>query len=91
MVVPWLNFLLASIFLAFFIFVQAKHRTRDWWLQQFHAAGLKEDEEKSTHFNAAMLENGNKTSYHIFHLIVPSFSIARYFKLHLNTRVTSIH
>nr|XP_024389974.1 uncharacterized protein At3g49720-like isoform X2 [Physcomitrium patens]XP_024389975.1 uncharacterized protein At3g49720-like isoform X2 [Physcomitrium patens] len=51
-----------------------KPRTRDWWLQQFHAAGLKEDEEKKTHFEVAVSERGNKSSFHIFHLIVPSFS-----------------
>lgn len=54
-----------------------KPRTRDWWLQQFHAVGLKEDEEKSAHFEAAVSESGNKSSFHIFHLIVPSFSSGR--------------
>ncbi|KAG0590701.1 hypothetical protein KC19_1G120800 [Ceratodon purpureus] len=54
-----------------------KPRTRDWWLQQFNAAGLKEDDEKKTHFDAAVTESGNKSSFHIFHLIVPSFSSAR--------------
>jgi hypothetical protein len=54
-----------------------KPRTRDWWLQQFHAAGLKEDEEKSAHFEAAAAESGSKSTFHIFHLIVPSFSNGR--------------
>jgi hypothetical protein len=54
--------------------LQLKPRTRAWWLLRFQLLGLKEDEEKSKHFDAAIQEMGKKFSFYIFHLIVPSFS-----------------
>jgi hypothetical protein len=51
-----------------------KPRTRAWWLLRFQLLGLKEDEEKSKHFDAVIQEMGKKFSFYIFHLLVPSFS-----------------
>jgi hypothetical protein len=54
--------------------LQLKPRTRAWWLLRFQLLGLKEDEEKSKHFDAVIQEMGKNFSFYIFHLLVPSFS-----------------